>query len=65
MQSTVDGLASALEEWFTAEDSEILCVDEIEMALEEQQLEQVDQTEMTFDEVNNSTVKTFLMMIHH
>ena len=33
----VDGLAAALEEWFTVEDSEIVRMDEIEMALEEEQ----------------------------
>ena len=52
VQSTEDpeGLAAALEEWFTIEDSETVRVDEIEMAVEEQQLEQVDLTEMSFDE---------------
>ena len=42
-----DGLAAASKKWFTVENSEIVDVDEI---LEEQQLKQVDQTEMTLDE---------------
>ena len=39
VQSTEDpdGLAAALEEWFTVEDSEIVRMDAIEMALEEEQ----------------------------
>ena len=39
VQSTEDpdGLAAALEEWFMVEDSEIVQMDEIEMALEEKQ----------------------------
>ena len=39
VQSTEDpdGLAAALEEWFKVEDSEIVRMDEIEMALEEEQ----------------------------
>ena len=48
VQSTEDpeGLAAALEEWFTIEDSEIVRMDEIEMSLEEEQLVRMDQTEM-------------------
>jgi hypothetical protein len=41
VQSTkdLDGLAAALEEWFTVEHSEIVWIDEIELALEEEQQE--------------------------
>ena len=61
MQSTEDlnGLLAALEEWFTIKDSETVCVEDVEMALEEQ-LEQVDQTEMTLDKEQ----QPFLMVIH-